>query len=103
MSMATRPVWLGRPSRTSSRCWNCRRNCRIYGVGQLTTGHAKILKGITDPERQMQLSKEIIAHGLSVHATEAFLKQQAAEKQAAAGRRGHGLEETHRRRGQADV
>ena len=52
-------------------------------VGQLTTGHAKILKGITDPERQLQLSKEIISRGLSVHATEAFVKQQAADKQAA--------------------
>jgi ParB family transcriptional regulator, chromosome partitioning protein len=52
-------------------------------VGQLTTGHAKILKGITDPARQLQLSKEIISRGLSVHATEAFVKQQAAEKQAA--------------------
>jgi ParB family chromosome partitioning protein len=52
-------------------------------VGQLTTGHAKILKGITDPARQAQVSKEIMARGLSVHATEAFLKQQAAEKQAA--------------------
>jgi ParB family transcriptional regulator, chromosome partitioning protein len=53
-------------------------------VGQLTTGHAKILKGVTDPVRQVQLSKEIIARGLSVHATEAFIKQQAADKQAAA-------------------
>jgi ParB family transcriptional regulator, chromosome partitioning protein len=52
-------------------------------VGQLTTGHAKILKGITDPLRQSQLSKEIMARGLSVHATEAFIKQQAAEKQTA--------------------
>lgn len=45
-------------------------------VGQLTTGHAKILKGITDPARQVSLSKEIIARGLSVHATMAYLKQQ---------------------------
>lgn len=52
-------------------------------VGQLTTGHAKILKGVTDPARQMQLSKEIIARGLSVHATEAYIKQQAADKQTA--------------------
>jgi ParB family chromosome partitioning protein len=49
-------------------------------VGQLTTGHAKVLKGITDPARQIQLSKEIIARGLSVHATEALVKQQAAER-----------------------
>ena len=59
-------------------------------VGQLTTGHAKILKGITDPARQMQVSKEIIARGLSVHATEAFVKQQTAELQQAAESNGHG-------------
>jgi ParB family chromosome partitioning protein len=49
-------------------------------VGQLTTGHAKILKGISDPARQSALAREIIARGLSVHATEAYLKQQAAEE-----------------------
>jgi ParB family chromosome partitioning protein len=43
-------------------------------VGQLTTGHAKILKGIADPAKQLSLSKEIVARGLSVHATEAFFK-----------------------------
>jgi ParB family transcriptional regulator, chromosome partitioning protein len=53
-------------------------------VGQLTTGHAKILKGLSDPARQIALSKEIIARGLSVHATEAFLKQTAAEEKARA-------------------
>jgi ParB family transcriptional regulator, chromosome partitioning protein len=51
-------------------------------VGQLSTGHAKILKGITDPARQIAVSKEIIARGLSVHATEAFLKQLSAEEKA---------------------
>ncbi len=50
-------------------------------VGQLTLGHAKLLKGVTDGERQVSLSKEIIARGLSVHAVEAMLKQQAAEAQ----------------------
>jgi ParB family chromosome partitioning protein len=52
-------------------------------VGQLSTGHAKILKGISDPARQIALSKEIIARGLSVHATEAFVKQSAVEQSAA--------------------
>jgi ParB family chromosome partitioning protein len=47
-------------------------------VGQLSTGHAKILKGIPEPARQIAISKEIIARGLSVHATEAFVKQLAA-------------------------
>jgi ParB family chromosome partitioning protein len=46
-------------------------------VGQLSTGHAKILKGVTDPERQQSLFKEIVARGLSVHATEALVKQSA--------------------------
>jgi ParB family chromosome partitioning protein len=60
-------------------------------VGQLTTGHAKVLKGINDPTRQVALGKEIIARGLSVHATEAFVKQQtseAAEESPAGGGNG---------------
>jgi ParB family chromosome partitioning protein len=44
-------------------------------VGQLSLGHAKILKGVTDPIRQLELSKKIVAQGLSVHATEALVKQ----------------------------
>jgi ParB family chromosome partitioning protein len=47
-------------------------------VGQLTIGHAKLLKGVADRERQVSLSREIMARGLSVHATEAFLKQGAS-------------------------
>jgi ParB family transcriptional regulator, chromosome partitioning protein len=52
-------------------------------VGQLTTGHAKVLKGIADPARQLAVSKEIIARGLSVHATEAYVKQLGAAEKAA--------------------
>jgi ParB family chromosome partitioning protein len=54
--------------------------------GQLTTGHAKILKGITDRDRQLALSREIIARGLSVHGTDAYLKQMAQESQEPARR-----------------
>jgi ParB family chromosome partitioning protein len=43
-------------------------------VGQLSTGHAKLLKGIEDRERQVSLFREIVARGLSVHATEALIK-----------------------------
>jgi ParB family chromosome partitioning protein len=49
--------------------------------GQITTGHAKILKGITDRQRQMALCKEIISRGLSVHGTDAYLKDAAQQKQ----------------------
>ena len=52
-------------------------------VGQLTLGHAKLLKGINDVGRQVALSKEIVSRGLSVHATEAMLKQQAADASTA--------------------
>lgn len=61
-------------------------------VGQLSTGHAKILKGVNDPARQISIGKEIIARGLSVHATEAYLKQFAAEAEArvsGSGANGH--------------
>jgi ParB family chromosome partitioning protein len=44
-------------------------------VGQLTTGHAKILKGIADPARQVAIAKEITTRGLSVHATDDYVKQ----------------------------
>lgn len=49
-------------------------------VGQLSTGHAKILKGVEDRERQLSLCKEIVAMGLSVKATEALLKQPVEEE-----------------------
>ncbi len=42
---------------------------------QITLGHAKVLKGVKDRERQVSLCKEIILKGHSVHATETLLKQ----------------------------
>jgi ParB family chromosome partitioning protein len=48
-------------------------------VGQLSAGHAKLLKGVTDRERQVALAKEIMARALSVHAAEALIKQPAEE------------------------
>lgn len=50
-------------------------------TGQLSTGHAKLLKGVSDRERQIQLCKEIIGRGLSVHAAEALIKQPVEEPQ----------------------
>lgn len=54
--------------------------------GQVTLGHAKILKGITDRERQLQVCKEIIARGLSVHATETMLRQPTVDDAESNGR-----------------
>jgi ParB family chromosome partitioning protein len=48
--------------------------------GELSLGHAKAIKGMSDPARQVSLGKEIVARGLSVHATEVYVKQLAAEE-----------------------
>ena len=54
-------------------------------VGQLTLGHAKVLKGLHDRDRVVMLAKETIAKNLSVHALEHLTKQQKTEVAAAAG------------------
>jgi ParB family chromosome partitioning protein len=51
-------------------------------TGQVTLGHAKILKGITDPDRQRALCKEVVTRGLSVHGLDALLKEQQRQKSA---------------------
>jgi ParB family chromosome partitioning protein len=43
---------------------------------QISLGHAKVLKGVTDRDRQVSLCKEVIARGHSVRALEAVLKGQ---------------------------
>ena len=43
---------------------------------QISLGHAKVLKGLTDSGQQVAFSKEVITKGLSVHALEALIKQQ---------------------------
>ena len=52
-------------------------------LGQISLGHAKILKGLTDPDRQSALAKQVALQGLSVQALDALIKEQKA--QAAAG------------------
>jgi ParB family transcriptional regulator, chromosome partitioning protein len=52
---------------------------------QLSTGHAKLLKGIPDRDRQIRLFKEISGRGLSVHATEALIKQPLTPATTGAG------------------
>jgi ParB family chromosome partitioning protein len=44
--------------------------------GQLTMGHAKVLKGIPDPEQQVAFAKDAIMKNLSVAALDALVKQQ---------------------------
>ena len=44
--------------------------------GQITLGHAKILKGLSNAEKASQLSKQVIMSGMSVHALEVLVKEQ---------------------------
>jgi len=48
-------------------------------LGQISLGHAKVLKGIPDPQRQISLCKEVIMKNLSVHALELLVRQQRSE------------------------
>jgi ParB family chromosome partitioning protein len=52
-------------------------------LGQLTLGHAKVLKGVAEPERQVALCKETILKNYSVHALELLVKQQRIDAGAA--------------------
>lgn len=48
-------------------------------LGQISLGHAKVLKGVADAERQSALCRETIMKSYSVHALELLVKQQKAE------------------------
>jgi ParB family chromosome partitioning protein len=53
---------------------------------QISEGHAKVLKGLSDRDRQVALCREIIARGYSVRETEALAKEQKAETRATTDR-----------------
>ena len=47
--------------------------------GQLSLGHAKVIKGVTDTEKQIALCREAIFKHLSVHALELLVKEAKVE------------------------
>jgi ParB family chromosome partitioning protein len=49
-------------------------------LGQVSLGHAKVLKGLPDADRQVALCKDVILRNLSVHALEQLVKQQKQEQ-----------------------
>lgn len=55
-------------------------------LGQVSLGHAKVLKGIQDADRQSALCKQVILQKLSVHALEQLIKEQRQEPAAAPAR-----------------
>ena len=57
--------------------------------GQLTTGHARALLAVEDPEKQMMLCKKVLEDGLSVRKIEALAKTETkARKNPAKKRKG---------------
>lgn len=44
-------------------------------LGQITLGHAKVIKGVSDPAQQVALCKETVLRNYSVHALELLVKQ----------------------------
>ncbi len=48
-------------------------------LGQISLGHAKVIKGIPDRERQVALCREVMACGHSVRATELLAKTQRTD------------------------
>jgi ParB family chromosome partitioning protein len=51
-------------------------------TNQITEGHAKLLKGIKDRERQVSIFRQIVAQGLTLKATEPLLRDVREEAQA---------------------
>jgi ParB family chromosome partitioning protein len=48
-------------------------------LGQLSLGHAKVLKGVADPEKQIHLAREAIFKHLSVSALDVLCREAKAE------------------------
>jgi ParB family chromosome partitioning protein len=57
-------------------------------LGQLSLGHAKILKGITDQEKQLMLCRETILKHHSVHALEIIARTMKQESPPIANKKG---------------
>ncbi|HYH63404.1 MAG TPA: ParB/RepB/Spo0J family partition protein [Urbifossiella sp.] len=53
-------------------------------LGQISLGHAKVLKGVPDADRQLALCRETILKNYSVRALELLVKEQSLEAAAAA-------------------
>jgi len=64
-------------------------------VGQISASHARALLAVTERDRQVSMCREIIARGLSVHATESLVKEQKTEPAASTPREPHPEKTAH--------
>jgi ParB family chromosome partitioning protein len=85
---------------------------RLVRESQLTTGHARALLAIDNPEAMAALAKEVVAKGLSVRAVESRVREQphrATKRRSSSQKEGHQTAEVRRiqdalrRRFQTDV
>jgi ParB family chromosome partitioning protein len=63
-------------------------------VGQISASHARALLAVTDRDRQVSMCREIVARALSVHATEALVKEHRGEEPSPAGSRAAPVKKT---------
>lgn len=54
----------------------------LLSTGKLSTGHAKTILGLEDPEKQTEVAEKVISDNLSVRQTEALIKSLLKEKKA---------------------
>jgi ParB family chromosome partitioning protein len=55
-------------------------------LGQIQVGHAKAIKGLGDPQRQVAMCKEIIARGYNVRMAETLVKDEKTESASSPAR-----------------
>ncbi len=67
---------------------------QAIGNGQISMAHARVLAGLDDAERQLEILNAIVERGLSVHQTEQMAKSAKPEPKVQVRRRGD-LPETH--------
>lgn len=59
----------------------------LLSQGRISTGHAKVLLGEKEPERQRLLAEQVVKKGLTVRATEQLLAATSGGKRRASGSR----------------
>lgn len=71
-------------------------------LGQITEAHAKVLKGVRGPDKQVEVYKQIVSQGLSVKATETMLREQRQPPPSPEGKTSNRPEKTAHVRGLED-
>lgn len=71
-------------------------------TSQITEGHAKLLKGVKNRERQLAIYRQVVAQGLTLKATEELVREVREENNASSERGATGVHKTNHVRGLED-